>query len=107
MQRQTLGARIAALVFGQRPPPAPDPFVVFHEYNAKAINHARQSHLASLGLDLKGKKVLEVGVGIGLHTPFFLERGCDVTVTDGRPRERHRNQAPPTRREDGPGRSRA
>jgi 2-polyprenyl-3-methyl-5-hydroxy-6-metoxy-1,4-benzoquinol methylase len=29
--------------------------------------------------------VLEVGAGIGLHTPFFLARGCEVTVTDGRP----------------------
>ena len=52
---------------------------------ALAINEARQSHLANLGLDLANKRVLEVGAGIGLHTPFFLERGCEVTVTDGRP----------------------
>lgn len=65
-------------------PPAEDPFSVFLAPNAHAINQARQSHLASLGLELKGKKVLEVGAGIGLHTPFFLERGCTVTVTDGR-----------------------
>lgn len=63
---------------------AEDPFSVFLAPNAHAINQARQSHLASLGLDLKGKRVLEVGAGIGLHTPFFLERGCSVTVTDGR-----------------------
>jgi SAM-dependent methyltransferase len=62
-----------------------DPFAVFLAPNALAINHARQSHLASLGLDLANKRVLEVGAGIGLHTPFFLERGCEVTVTDGRP----------------------
>jgi SAM-dependent methyltransferase len=51
---------------------------------ATAINQARQSHLGSLGLDLGRKNVLEVGAGIGLHTPFFLERGCTATVTDGR-----------------------
>jgi SAM-dependent methyltransferase len=69
-------------LFGAKP--VEDPFSVFLAPNAHAINHARQSHLASLGLDLAGKTVLEVGAGIGLHTPFFLERGCSVTVTDGR-----------------------
>jgi 2-polyprenyl-3-methyl-5-hydroxy-6-metoxy-1,4-benzoquinol methylase len=60
-----------------------DPYQVFLTPEAAAINGARQEHLASLGLDLAGKKVLEVGAGIGLHTQFFLERGCDVVVTDG------------------------
>jgi SAM-dependent methyltransferase len=69
-------------LFGGKTPD--EPFSVFLAPNAHAINHARQSHLASLGLDLQGKKVLEVGAGIGLHTAFFLERGCTVTVTDGR-----------------------
>jgi SAM-dependent methyltransferase len=71
--------------FGRRKTPDDSPFSVFLAPGAEAINRARQQHLASLGLDLEGKKVLEVGAGIGLHTPFFLERGCDVTVTDGRP----------------------
>lgn len=52
---------------------------------ALAINQARQDHLASLGLDLQNKKVLEVGAGIGLHTKFFKDRGCDVVITDGNP----------------------
>ena len=51
----------------------------------EAINRARQQHLAGLGLDLSNKRVLEIGAGIGLHTPFFLERGCEVLVTDARP----------------------
>src|SRR5262245_48011934 len=62
-----------------------DPFAVFLTPEASAINMARQAHLASLGLDLARKRVLEVGAGIGLHTPFFLERGCEVLVTDGNP----------------------
>jgi 2-polyprenyl-3-methyl-5-hydroxy-6-metoxy-1,4-benzoquinol methylase len=60
-----------------------DPFAVFLTPEASVINIARQTHLASLGLDLARKRVLEVGAGIGLHTPFFLERGCEVLVTDG------------------------
>ena len=60
-----------------------DPFAVFLTPEASAINMARQTHLASLGLDLARKRVLEVGAGIGLHTPFFLKRGCEVLVTDG------------------------
>ena len=50
---------------------------------ALAINRARQDHLASLNIPLTKKIVLEVGAGIGLHTKFFLDRKCMVTVTDG------------------------
>lgn len=59
------------------------PYDVFLSSNALAINRARQEHLASIGLDLNNKRVLEVGAGIGLHTDFFLNLNCDVTVTDG------------------------
>jgi SAM-dependent methyltransferase len=62
--------------------PVYDPLQVFLVPTALAINKARQDHLASLGLDLSSKRVLEVGAGIGLHTPFFLKRGCTVLVTD-------------------------
>ena len=71
-------------LLGRRADADDSPFAVFLTPSAQAINRARQQHLASLGLDLEGKRVLEVGAGIGLHTPFFLERGCEVTVTDGR-----------------------
>lgn len=47
-------------------------------------NQRRQEHLATLGLDLTRKKVLEVGAGIGDHTSFFVDRGCDVTITEPR-----------------------
>jgi hypothetical protein len=59
------------------------PYDVFLTPNALAINRARQEHLASIGLDLNNKRILEVGAGIGLHTDFFLNLKCDVTVTDG------------------------
>jgi FkbM family methyltransferase len=63
---------------------SPD-FSVFQEPEALRINRVRQEHLSSLGLELHGKSVLEVGAGIGLHTAFFEERGCDVLSTDGNP----------------------
>jgi hypothetical protein len=47
-------------------------------------NQRRQEHLASLGLLLTARSVLEVGAGIGDHSSFFLDRGCDLTSTDGR-----------------------
>jgi len=48
-------------------------------------NLARLKHLASLGLNLDGKRVLEIGAGVGDHTLFYLYRGCDILPTDGRP----------------------
>src|SRR5215831_9457103 len=57
---------------------------VFLSPDALSINEARLCHLASLGLDLAGKTVLEVGGGIGLHTCFFESLGCIITWTDGR-----------------------
>jgi SAM-dependent methyltransferase len=48
-------------------------------------NRRRQEHLTSLGLNLAGRRVLEIGAGIGDHTDFFVDRGCVVTSTDGRP----------------------
>ncbi len=56
----------------------------FEEPSALEINKARLDHLASLGLPIEGKSVLEVGAGIGLLTGFFEERGCDVLSTDAR-----------------------
>lgn len=47
------------------------------------IDTARLEHLASLGLNIRGR-VLEVGSGIGLLTHFFEERGCRIWSTEGR-----------------------
>ncbi len=62
-----------------------DPRRRFHSPHYRAHNRARLEHLASLGLPLEGASVLEVGAGIGDHSGFFLERGCRLTITDGRP----------------------
>ncbi|AOO84278.1 hypothetical protein BHK69_07845 [Bosea vaviloviae] len=45
----------------------------------------RQEHLASLGLPIAERSVLELGAGIGDHTTFFIDRDCPLCVTDGRP----------------------
>jgi SAM-dependent methyltransferase len=60
-------------------------FYGFLDEDALAINEARLNHLATLGLPIDGKSVLEVGAGIGLLTGFFEERGCQVLSTDARP----------------------
>ncbi|CAN5864886.1 [2,4-di-O-methyl-alpha-L-fucopyranosyl-(1-_3)-alpha-L-rhamnopyranosyl-(1-_3)-2-O-methyl-alpha-L-rhamnopyranosyl] dimycocerosyl phenol-phthiocerol 3'''-O-methyltransferase [soil metagenome] len=56
----------------------------FHGHEYLRHNARRQEHLATLGLDLANKTVLEVGAGIGDHTTFFLDRGCTVTSTEPR-----------------------
>jgi FkbM family methyltransferase len=57
---------------------------VFDTEDALAINQARLQHLASLGLPLDHRKVLDVGCGVGHLARFFVERGCAVTCIDVR-----------------------
>jgi len=61
------------------------PLDVFHSAGYLRHNQRRQEHLATLGLELSSKSVLEVGAGIGDHTSFFLDRNCRVMTSDGRP----------------------
>ncbi len=56
----------------------------FHSDRYLRHTARRLEHLATLGLDLSGKTVLEVGAGIGDLTTFFLDRGCRVHATEGR-----------------------
>jgi hypothetical protein len=95
------GARILVfLTFEQRCPRGPstwpgglvgasrqmnDPFSEFHADHYVRHNQRRLEHLATLGLPLAGRTVLEVGAGIGDLTGFFLDRGCAVLSTEGRP----------------------
>ena len=55
----------------------------FNQHYARH-NEARLKHLASLGLPLNGRSVLEVGAGPGHHTGFYVQRGCRVVATDAR-----------------------
>ena len=61
------------------------PKEAFLSYHYQRHNQRRLEHLATLGLDIAGSTVLEVGAGIGDHTSFFLDRGCQVLSTDSRP----------------------
>ena len=61
-----------------------DPLSSFATDHYQRHNSRRLEHLATLRLDLAGRKVLEVGAGIGDHTSFFLDRGCRVTALEGR-----------------------
>jgi len=63
-----------------------DPLAVFNGWHYVRHNQRRQEHLVSLGLDLIDRSVLEVAAGVGDHTSFFLDRGCSVLVTEGRPK---------------------
>jgi 2-polyprenyl-3-methyl-5-hydroxy-6-metoxy-1,4-benzoquinol methylase len=61
-----------------------DPVRAFHSNHYLRHNARRLEHLASLGLPLAGRSVLEVGAGIGDHSHFYLDRGCRVTITEAR-----------------------
>lgn len=50
----------------------------------RSLTQRRLEHLASLGLPVRGKSVLEVGAGVGELTSFFADRGCLVHATDAR-----------------------
>ena len=52
------------------------------------INARRLEHLATLGLPLRGTRVLELGAGIGDLTSFFLDRDCTVLALEGRAENR-------------------
>ncbi len=61
------------------------PSAIFHAPFYIRHNQRRLEHLASLGLNLNEKTVLEPGAGIGDHSLFYLDRGCKVTAVEPRP----------------------
>ena len=56
----------------------------FHSPRYLRNTARRLEHLATLGLDLRDRTVLELGAGIGDLTTFFLDRGCTVHSTEPR-----------------------
>ena len=59
-----------------------NPLLEFHSGHYLRHTQRRQEHLATLGLPLAGRTVLEVGAGVGDHSTFFLDRGCDLTISE-------------------------
>ena len=57
---------------------------VFRAPDYMRINARRLEHLATLGLPLNDRSVLEIGAGIGDLTTYFLDRGCSVTSVEPR-----------------------
>jgi len=60
--------------------PVPD----FHSDHYLRHNARRLEHLASLRIPVAGLSVLEVGAGIGDHSHYYLDRECNVTITEAR-----------------------
>jgi 2-polyprenyl-3-methyl-5-hydroxy-6-metoxy-1,4-benzoquinol methylase len=56
--------------------------VEFGRWEYTRINLRRMEHLASLGLPWAGRSVWEVSAGVGNLSSFFLDRECQLTVTD-------------------------
>jgi SAM-dependent methyltransferase len=61
------------------------PYWTFLAPHARLLNRARLQHLSNLALPVEGKRVLEVGAGIGMLTAYFLGRDCEVITTEARP----------------------
>lgn len=81
---QTMGLTLQPTDARQIDDPHQLPQKIFHSHHYLRHNQRRQEHLASLNLELSHRSVLELGAGIGDHTSFFLDRGCDVTITEAR-----------------------
>jgi len=57
----------------------------FHSSRYLLHSEKRIEHLNSIGLPItKDMTVLEVGAGIGDHTKYFIDIGCDIVTTEGR-----------------------
>lgn len=58
-----------------------NPVERFHSSGYHEHNKARWEHLLSLGIDFKGKSVLELGAGIGDHTKWLLGQGARLITS--------------------------
>jgi len=56
----------------------------FHSHGYMRHTARTLEHLASLRIPVDGRTVLEVGAGIGDLSHFFLDRNCQVTITEAR-----------------------
>lgn len=58
--------------------------IVFYDEEAKALCESQIDHLEQLNLPVDNKRVLDVGCGVGLFTPYYTKRGCTIVGIDGR-----------------------
>lgn len=56
----------------------------FHSDHYLQHNARRLEHLASFSIPVRGLSVLEVGAGIGDHSHYYIDRDCQITITDAR-----------------------
>lgn len=56
------------------------PFDDFNIEHYQRIDKKRMEHFMSLGINLSGKNVLELGAGIGNHTAFLLNQGVSHVI---------------------------
>ncbi len=61
-----------------------EPVRHFHSNHYLRQNARRLEHLASLRIPVAGMSVLEIGAGIGDHSHYYIDRGCRITITEGR-----------------------
>jgi hypothetical protein len=65
--------------------PSERPVAYFHSNNYLHHSARKLEHLASLRIPVSGMTVLDVGAGIGLHSQYYIDRGCKTTITEARP----------------------
>ena len=61
-----------------------NPLHVFRDEHYICHNRARLAHFDSMGFNLNGKTVLEVGAGVGDHSEHLLLLGAILTITEPR-----------------------
>jgi 2-polyprenyl-3-methyl-5-hydroxy-6-metoxy-1,4-benzoquinol methylase len=64
--------------------PADGGTIVFDDDAASAINVARMNFVTSLGLPLAGKRVLDIGAGVGHFSHLYSRLGATVVAVEGR-----------------------
>jgi SAM-dependent methyltransferase len=63
----------------------PEELNVFNDELADAINRARMDFIQNLALPLEGRRVLDIGAGIGHFAQFYHHMGATVVAIEGRP----------------------